>query len=72
MSDELTRKEKIRLAGVKKFGTEAKWRAFLRESSAKSRRNHLGNGYFRTLKLQDPDKLKEISRTGGRNGKHIQ
>ncbi len=57
-------REKLRLAGIKRFGSEALWRLHLRESSAKSRRNHKGNGYFATLKITDPAKLKEIGSKG--------
>lgn len=68
----MDRKEKIRLAGIKRFGTEKKWRAFLRESSAKSKRNSVGTGGFAKMKLEDPERLKEISRKGGHNGRRTE
>ncbi len=69
MSEEESRAEKIKKAGVKRFGSEAAWREFLRQSSAKSARNTVGTGGFNYLKRTDPERLKEISKRGGRNGR---
>lgn len=65
----MDRKEQLKQAGIKKFGSEEKWRAFLRESSAKSKRNSVGTGGFAKMKLEDPERLKEISKKGGHNGR---
>lgn len=65
---DMTRSEKIRLAGIKKHGSEEAWREFLRQCSAKSERNTKGTGYFAVLKKTDPAKLKKISSIGGSNG----
>lgn len=65
----MDRKEKIRLAGIKKHGSEEAWREFLRQSSAKSKRNSAGTGGFAYLKAHDPNKLREVSKKGGQHGK---
>lgn len=64
-----SRKEKLKQAGIRRFGSEIAWRTFLRESSAKSRRNSVGTGGFAKMRLEDPERLKEISRKGGHNGR---
>lgn len=67
--EELSRAEKLRLSGIKRYGSEEAWREFLRQASNKSRRNHKGNGYFAQLAKQDPNKLRELSSKGGKVGK---
>lgn len=67
----MNRSDKLKKAGIDRFGTEAKWRAFLRESSAKSKRNSAGTGGFAKMKLENPELLREISRKGGKNGKSV-
>ena len=68
MTDGTSRAEKLKIAGIKRFGSEEKWREFLRESASKSRRNHKGNGYFAYLKQNDPEMLRELAKKGGASG----
>lgn len=65
----MDRKELIRQAGIKRFGTEEKWREHLRQSSAKSKRNSKGTGGFNHMKRTDPERLREVSKKGGINGR---
>lgn len=62
-------REKLRLAGIKRHGSEEAWREFLRQAAAKSSRNKGGTGGFAYMKLHDPEKLSEISRRAGKHGK---
>lgn len=62
------RAKKLMEAGIKRHGSVEAWREFQRQASNKSRRNHKGNGYFATLKKNDPEKLKELSKKGGLSG----
>ncbi len=64
-------KEKLRLAGIKRHGSEKAWRQFLRDSSNKSQRNKVGTGGFAMLKKTDPERLRQISVQGGKNGRTI-
>lgn len=56
--------EKLRIAGIKKFGSEAKWRAYLAESARKA--THTKPQGFAVLKLTNPELMREISRKGGK------
>jgi hypothetical protein len=58
MSEE--RKEQLRQAGIKKHGSEEAWREFMRKSGAKASRP--GTGGFHHMKLNNPSRLKEISK----------
>lgn len=60
---------KVREAGIKKHGSEAAWREYMRQASNKSSRNSKGTGGFRYLKEHNPEKLKEIAVMGGKTGK---
>lgn len=55
-------KEKIRLAGIQKFGSEEAWREHQRQAGAKARRD-TPRGFF-VLKQRDPERLKAISKLG--------
>lgn len=61
--EEKTRAEKLMEAGIARHGSESAWRAFLRESAKKAK--HTKPQGFAYLKLNNPDKLKEISIKGG-------
>lgn len=56
----MTHADKLKAAGIKRFGSEEAWRAFQSASSNKARRT--GKGGFAWLKENDPEKLKEISK----------
>lgn len=60
-------KEKLRIAGIAKHGSEESWRAFQIEQLAKSRRNKGGQGGFKHLSIHDPKRLKALQRKGGLN-----
>lgn len=51
---------------IDKFGSEEAVSEHYREMQKKSRLNYKGTGGFAHLKNHDPEKLKEISRKGGK------
>lgn len=57
-------KEKIRLAGINKFGSEEAWREHQRQAGAKARRD-TPRGFF-VLKQKNPERLREISKLGAK------
>lgn len=57
--DNISRAEKLRRAGIERYGSEAAWRQHQREAGKKASRP--GTGGFHHLKKTDPDKLHEIS-----------
>lgn len=61
---EVTRAEKLRLAGIKRFGSEGAWRAHLRESAKKA--SHTKPQGFAVLSQRDPELHKQISSKGGK------
>jgi hypothetical protein len=67
MEQKLTRAEKLRLAGIKRFGSEAAWRKHLSESSNKADRT-TPRGFAKI----DPELHREISRKGGQSYKPSQ
>lgn len=54
---------------VAKVG-ETEAREIMRQRAAKGPGNRTGNSYFKVLKEQDPDKLKEFGRKFGRGKKN--
>lgn len=52
-------------------GDEEKMSAYYRELQKKSRENYKGTGGLAYLKLNDPEKLKEITSKGGKAGKRV-
>ena len=60
----MTHAEKIKAAGIRKHGSEEAWRAFQRDAGSKVRNR--GRGYFGKLKAEDPAKLSELSKIGGK------
>ena len=57
--EETTRKEKLRLAGIKRYGTEEAWRQAKREQGARARRDTP-----RGFAVMDKAKVKEASKKG--------
>ena len=53
-------REKQRLTGIAKYGSEEAWRAKLAENGLKAKRT--GQGHFYQLYNSDPQKLKQLSR----------
>lgn len=64
MSVELTRAEKLRLSGIKKYGSEAAWRKALSDGAKKADRTTP-----RGFAVIDPELHKEFSSRGGRKSK---
>lgn len=58
--EEISHKEKLRLAGVKRHGSENAWREFQKNSGAKADRSTPRG--FAVLKNTNPELQKEISR----------
>lgn len=56
--------EKLRLAGIKRHGSEQAWREFLRQSGNKARRDTPRG--FTVLKEKNPKLLSKISKKGGK------
>lgn len=59
----LTHKEKLRLNGIAKFGSEELWREAQRQNGLKGAKT--GTGGFYHMKLNDPEKLKQTASKGG-------
>lgn len=57
--DDVTHAEKLRIAGVRKYGSEEAWRKSLSNAGKKASRP--GTGGFKHLKGKDPERLREIS-----------
>lgn len=64
MPEELSRAEKLRLAGIERFGSEENWRRALSNGAKKAKKH--GRGGFHHMKNTDPDKLKELSAAAAR------
>lgn len=64
MPEEMSRAEKLRLAGIKKYGSETAWRRALSDGAKKAERH--GRGGFHHLKRTDPERLKELSTVAAR------
>lgn len=62
--DEMTRAEKLRLAGIKRFGSEDAWREHLRVSARKA--GHTKPQGFAVIAQRDPALHKQISSKGGK------
>lgn len=63
----MDRKEQLRLAGIKRYGSEQAWRQMLSDSSNKARRDTPRG--LTIVQQRDPQKFLEISAKGGRGGK---
>lgn len=63
MKKELTHGEKLRLAGIKRFGSEEAWLDSKRVSGAKGGKKSRGGG-FAYMKNNDPNRLKQVSDLG--------
>ena len=61
---ELTHAEKLRRAGIAKYGSEEAWRAAKRKHGMKARRDTPRG--FAVLKTKNPELFKELSSRGGR------
>ena len=61
---EMTHKEKIRLAGIAKHGSEEAWRKAKSEQGKRASRP--GTGGFNYLKRTNPEQLSELSRKAAR------
>lgn len=64
MPEEVSRAEKLRLAGIRRYGSEANWRRALSKGAKKAEKH--GRGGFHHMKNTDPDKLKELSAAAAR------
>lgn len=60
-------REKLRLAGIKRHGSEEAWRQHLAVSARKA--VHTKPQGFAVMKQTDPDRLREITSMGGRASK---
>lgn len=58
--NEITRAEKLRLAGIKKYGSEKAWRRAMSNYGAKASRP--GTGGFKHMKQSDPERLSRLSK----------
>jgi hypothetical protein len=67
MEEKLTRADKLRLTGIKRFGSEAAWRKHLSESANKADRTTP-----RGFAVIDPELHREISSKGGKSYKPSQ
>lgn len=62
---ETTRAEKLRLAGIERFGSEAAWRQYMSDSAKKA--SHTKPQGFAVLKQRgELARLSEIGRMGGK------
>ena len=67
MEKGLTHGEKLRLAGIKRYGSEEAWKQAQRESGALARRDTPRG--FKVLKEKDPERMREIAVLGGKSGR---
>lgn len=63
MNKILTHGEKLRLAGIKRHGSEKAWLEYTRKSGAKGGKAK-GPGGFGHMKKHDPERLKQVGETG--------
>ena len=55
-----THAEKLREAGIKRYGSEEAWRKVLSEGAKKAERH--GRGGFHHMKENDPDRLSRLAK----------
>lgn len=64
MPEELSRAEKLREAGIRRYGSEVAWRRALSDGAKKAEKH--GRGGFHYLKANDPDRLSRLAKEAAR------
>lgn len=66
MNEKLSHAEKLRLAGIARYGSEELWRDSLSKRAELSSRNKSGTGGFAHMAKHNPKRLKQIASDAGK------